>query len=392
MTFKKLIQNFLLLLFSLAAGYGLLEFVLFPKFMDKIPLKLHFAVKEDIRILTQSSKDEVIPKKYIALFGDSYSQGYGDWLLDANPNRNLPHHSAHVLHDLTGHNIITFGKSGSGSLSGLVGNPINWLNYIRQSRLGPMPNPEEILVYFYEGNDLNDNLEDLKKRFINRDYDPSRVYDETYFRRFIKSEVIRSETDQKEDWKETLFFTEFLRRTIDSFENKKSTLIAPESISPGAGKINRILLNGRQVPIPDGLQSPALELTQGEIHLTTAVFEQSLKYMREHFNGIPVTVVYLPSVLSCYEVVSPYVSIQIYDSGRESNYPSYLVRQRSEEIATMIRTISKQEDARFIDARPALRALGRKQIFHGPKDWKHYNKDGYTALAKTIYEKMSPPS
>ncbi len=390
MTLKKLFQNFLLILISLVAGYGLLEFVLFPKLLDKVPLKLHFAVKEDIRILVQSSKDEVIPEKYIALFGDSYSQGYGDWLLDANPNLNSPYHSAHVLHNITGRNIITFGKSGSGSLSGLVGNPINWLNYIRQSRLGPIPDPEEILVYFYEGNDLNDNLEDLKKRYINRDYDPSKVYDENYFRQFINSEVIRSKVNSDQDWKTTFFFTDFLKKTTDSFKSKKSTLIAPENISPGAGSINRIRLHGKQVAIPDGLQSPALELTPGEIHLTTKMFEQSLKYMREHFHGIPVTVVYLPSVLSCYEVVSPYVSIQIYDSGRESNYPSYLVRQRSEEIATMIRTISKQENARFIDARPALRTLGRKQIFHGPKDWKHYNKDGYTALAKTIKEKMSP--
>lgn len=392
MTLKKLFQNFLLVLISLVAGYGLLEFVVFPKLLDKVPLKLHFAVNENIRILVQSSKDEVIPENYTALFGDSYSQGYGDWLLDANPNLNSPYHSAHVLHNITGRNVITFGKSGSGSLSGLVGNPINWLNYIRQSRLGPIPDPQEILVYFYEGNDLNDNLEDLKKRYINRDYDPSKVYDETYFRNFINSEVIRSNVIPNDNWRQTLYFTDFLKHTVDSLETKKSTLIAPENISPGAGNINRILLNGKQIAIPDGLQSPALELTEGEIHLTTTVFEQSLKYMREHFQGIPVTVVYLPSVLSCYEVVSPYVSIQIYDNGRESNYPSYLVRQRSEEIATMIRTISKQENARFIDARPALRALGRKQIFHGPKDWKHYNKDGYTALAKTIIEKMSPPS
>ncbi len=382
----------MLVLFSLVAGYGLLELILFPKLLDKVPLKLHFAVKEDIRLLVQSSKKEVVPDKYLALFGDSYSQGYGDWLLDANPNSNSPYHSAHVLHEITGRDVITFGKSGSGSLSGLVGNPINWLNYIQQSRLDDLSAPEEILVYFYEGNDLNDNLEDLKKRYIDRDYDPTKVYDQDYFRKFIKREVIRPNPLKNPDWTDTWFFTDFLKHTIDSLENKKSTLIAPENVSPGAGNINRIRLGGKQIAIPDGLQSPALELTPGEIHLTTTMFEHSLKFMREHFHGIPVTVVYLPSVLSCYEVESPYVSIQIYDNGRQSNYPSYLVRQRSDEIATMIRTIARQENAGFIDTRPALRALGRKQIFHGPKDWKHYNKDGYTALAKAIQNNMAPHS
>ncbi len=384
MKLKKLLPNFFLVLFSLLVGYLGIEFFLFPQFLDKVPLKLHFAVKEDIRILVQSSKDEVVPEKYLALFGDSYSQGYGDWLLDADPNSNPPYHSAHVLHDLTERDVITFGKSGSGSLSGLVGHPINWLDYIRQSRLSDLPDPQEILVYFYEGNDLNDNLEDLKKRYIERNYDPAKVYDTAYFRDFIDKEVIGNRSQKPTDWTDQLFFTDFLKRTIDSLESKKSTLIAPENISPRQGKVNRIRTGGREVSIPDGLQSPALELTAGEIELTVAMFEQSLKYMREHFHGIPVTVVYLPSVLSCYEVTSPYVSIQIYDQGRETNYPSYQVRQRSDEIAMMIRAIAKQEDARFIDARPALRSLGRKQIFHGPKDWKHYNKNGYTMLAETV--------
>ncbi len=390
MKLKKWFQNFLLVLLSLIAGYLAIEFVLFPVLLDRIPLKLHFAVKEDIRVLVQSSKKDVVPQKYLALFGDSYSQGYGDWLLDADPDTNPPYHSAHVLHDLTGREVISFGKSGSGSLSGLVGHPINWLDYIRRSRINNLPDPQEILVYFYEGNDLNDNLEDLKTRYIERNYDPTKIYDEAYFRTFIEKEVLGVSPFENPDWTDTFFFTDFMKHTIDSMESKKNTLIAPDNISPGPGKVNRIRIAGQEIDIPDGLQSPALELTPGEINLTVYMFEQSLKYMREHFHGIPVTVVYLPSVLSCYEVVSPYVSIQIYDQGRETNYKSYLVQQRSEKIATMIRTISEKEGAGFIDARPTLRALGRKQIFHGPKDWKHYNKDGYTALAEVIHKNLIP--
>lgn len=223
---KKLIQNGLLILLSLTAGYAGLEYILFPRLLDHVPLKLHFAVKEEIRVLVQSSKDHVVPEQYIALFGDSYSQGYGDWLLDADPNANPPYHSAHVLHDLTGRDVITFGKSGSGSLSGLVGHPIRWLDYIRSSRLSPLPDPKEILVYFYEGNDLNDNLEDLRTRYIDRNYDPGKVYDTAYFRAFIETEVVGKIPFENPDWTDRFFFTDFLKKTIDSMENKKSTVIA----------------------------------------------------------------------------------------------------------------------------------------------------------------------
>lgn len=385
---KKLIQNGLLILLSLAAGYAGLEFLLFPALLNHVPLKLHYAVKEDIRVLVQSSKDSVVPEKYLALFGDSYSQGYGDWLLDADPNTNAPYHSAHVLHELTGREVITFGKSGSGSLSGLVGHPINWLDYIKRSRLSTLPDPSEILVYFYEGNDLNDNLEDLKLRFIERDYDPARVYDPAYFRTFIEKEVVGKSPFEHPHWTDRFFFTDFLRHILEKKDSKKSTLIAPENVSPGEGKVNSVIVGGKEISIPDGLQSPALELTSGELHLTVYMFEQALKFMKERFKGIPIHVVYLPAVLSCYEIVSPYVSIQNYQKNRESTYPSQMVHQRGEQIATMIRAIAEKEKVDFIDARPALRALGRVQIFHGPKDWKHYNKDGYTALAKTVREHL----
>ena len=385
---KKLFQNGLLIILSLAAGYTGLEYFLFPALLDRVPLKLHFAVKEEIRVLTQSSKDSVVPERYLALFGDSYSQGYGDWLLDADPDANSPYHSAHVLHDLSGRDVITFGKSGSGSLSGLVGHPVRWLDYIRQSRLSSLPDPGEILVYFYEGNDLNDNLEDLKTRYIERNYDPAKVYDPAYFRSFIEKEVVGTSPFKNPDWTDLFFFTDFLQRTLKARDNNKSTLIASENVSPGEGKVNRAIIGGKERPIPDGLQSPALELTSGELHLTVYIFEQALKYMKERFQGIPIHVVYLPSVLSCYEIVSPYVSIQNYQKSRESTYPSYLVHQRGEQIATMIRSIAEQEKLDFIDARPALRALGQKQVFHGPKDWKHYNKDGYTALARAIHGQL----
>lgn len=155
-------------------------------------------------------------------------------------------------------------------------------------------------------------------------------------------------------------------------------------MSPGPGEVNRVRITGKEISIPDGLQSPALELSPGEVHLAVYMFKQSLGRLRTRFPKVPVTLVYLPSVLTCYDITSPYVSIQVYDKSREPLYPSQNVHLRSEKISSMIQSIASAHDIPFFDARPVLRRLARGQVIHGPKDWKHYNKDGYTALAHAI--------
>lgn len=88
MKLKSFFQNVGLALASIGFTLTALELLVFPYALPFTPLKLHFAIKEPVRILAQSSKQSAVPEEYIALFGDSYSQGYGDWLLDADPNKN----------------------------------------------------------------------------------------------------------------------------------------------------------------------------------------------------------------------------------------------------------------------------------------------------------------
>ena len=72
-----------------------------------IPLRLHGQLPEDIRLFAQSSKAGVVPRNPVLLLGDSYAQGYGDWLLETNPNHNGPFHSAHVIQKLMSVPVVT---------------------------------------------------------------------------------------------------------------------------------------------------------------------------------------------------------------------------------------------------------------------------------------------
>ena len=53
---------------------------LFPKILGKLPLRLYGSIDKNLRILAQSSKKSTLPHEYIAIVGDSYAVGAGDWL------------------------------------------------------------------------------------------------------------------------------------------------------------------------------------------------------------------------------------------------------------------------------------------------------------------------
>jgi hypothetical protein len=375
-----------LLAFSLLFTLLVLEFVVLKLALPFTPLKLHAALPKGIRVLAQSSKRAAVPKDYIALLGDSYAQGFGDWFLATNANRNPPFHSAHLLEERTGRDVISFGASGAGSLRALVTEPVVGVAYLKKTLLFEIADPDVILAYFYEGNDLNDNVDDLRLRFAPA-YDMHRLYDPAYFRSFIRHTVIGENDLERETesfrWWDNFFVARFVGRVVDAIIHRK-WLTAP---SPrwAPGQVNRVIVAGREVPIPDGLQSPSLDLTEQEMKDGLYVFDQALAYLVDQFPRSKIWVVYLPSPLSSYDLASPRVSIQLQSSDdRPTVYAATLVKERSESMRAAIAQSALAHDVRFIDATPRLREASRKGLIHGPKDWKHFNREGYGALVDAI--------
>ena len=113
--------NILLIICSILFTYLVIEFFIFRFAIRHLPLNRHVFLSSSMQVLAQSSKRGLIPQKdYIAVVGDSNAAGYGDWLMDANPSANSPFHSTHVMHQMTGKDIVSFAKSGRGSLGGIV--------------------------------------------------------------------------------------------------------------------------------------------------------------------------------------------------------------------------------------------------------------------------------
>ena len=204
-----MVKNLTLLLISLFLILVVGEW-LFPKFLGKLPLRLYGLIDKDLRILAQNSKKSQLPKEYIAILGDSYAIGVGDWLEEVRKNSFLgsPDYSpAHLIHKKTGIDVVSFGQGGAGSFDGIWAEPITqflYINSVKDYRLSP---PKYFLVFFYEGNDIYDNM-GLIERFRSTEKENQKTIDLNKFKDFLNIELEKVLTGnfEKNFWKNVLWF------------------------------------------------------------------------------------------------------------------------------------------------------------------------------------------
>jgi hypothetical protein len=393
-----MLGNLLALATSAALVVALLELWLFPAFLYRLPLALHERiVSPAVRTLAQSSKAGTIPRDYVALVGDSYAAGEGDWRLTVDAGGNPPHTSAHLLHAETGRDVVTFGHAGAGSLRGLVSEPIGRLAYLARTLRFRVEDPADILVYFYEGNDLDDNLEDLRLRF-DPHWDRARLRDPAYFHRFL-DETVLGQSDLMRDAEgfrplHNLFVLRSLRWNLTRLATEgELPRAAPRpmqarparQVAPGkeAGLRPELIVAGERLRAPTPLQAPAPELHEDELGDALYVFDQSLARLGERFTASRIRVLYLPSALLCYQVPERPVRVQEdhHRPDRPDVFEPAFLRARSDRICREVAAAARRLGMPFRDARPGLRAAGRDAILHGPRDWRHLNRAGQGLMA-----------
>ena len=401
-TRSSLSGNLALLLTSAGIAYLIIEILVFRAALPLMPLKFH-GYLGDLYTLAQSSKAQLKPKNYIALVGDSYAQGKGDWLLSADHRRNSPFHSAHVINKKTGQDVVTFGKSGAGSIDGIMINPIRNFRRINSSLLYDLEDPKTIVVYFYEGNDLNNNLRTIKKyittKTAERDIDRRlEAFVEDFFNKsatscsgifgsasctgilgnaFAMRFMSNLAPDVIEDWMKFSRAEANPRQKIHRHRKKTA-------------HINKARVAGAVLNIPDTLQAPAIELNDNEHRVTVKAFEIALSRLRRFFPDTRIIVTVVPAPLTVYELASNQVSIQTYENRAAVNAAEE-VEKTSNDICELVESASSRVGADFIDVRDEIREVALNKVIHGPQDWKHFNKEGYEALGNALAAILKNP-
>jgi hypothetical protein len=378
---------------------------------------MYNALENKIRVLGQSSKSSVIPKNYIALVGDSYAQGQGDWLkkmIRSNRYRgtNPDYHSGHIIYRRTGTDVITYGMGGAGSIKGLITAPIISHLYINSLWPYTLDQPKRILIYFYEGNDFIDNapypfIESLNASVGEALYDTQhfdellqkgalerypQYKDDSPFRHFIfagilgtgwenlKKEITRGKRKLKR-WiksmkREQVYQTSFRSKPLPII---RVSLNSPSK--PGSSQQNIAVINGENVTLPAYLQGPPVNLPPKRMKKSLYIFERCLLFMARFFTQSEISIIYIPGPASVYSMVGPSIT---YEAGKGKVAPKETIIRASQEGCRSIKEVAQRNEFQFLDTRPYFRELAKTKILHGPEDHQHLNRDGQTLLAEVI--------
>src|SRR3979490_1690371 len=114
-----LLANWSLALVSTILSYFIIEAFFFRVIFPVADPSVRPHLPETPGVLAQSTKAGFVPRDYIAILGDSMAEGLGDALLAAGENEARAFHAAHVVRELTGRDVVSFGRGGSGGAEGL---------------------------------------------------------------------------------------------------------------------------------------------------------------------------------------------------------------------------------------------------------------------------------
>jgi hypothetical protein len=387
---KDALGNILLVAGSITICYAVAEFAFFRFMLPYMSLNILPHLPDRAAYFMQSSKSHFVPRDYIVLVGDSYAQGMGDWLYANGGDQSKPHHSANVLHDQLGTDVVSVGRAAAGSAEAMV---LRMTRVYDDSYCYLFPHiaePKHMLIYFSEGSDLDENymLLDHQVRPDGGDLRAQidRFLDEHYAAR--------------NGWRCHGHFGDMLfrmARFLVKYRNFESEL-------PDRPVTQEVIIGNR----PHGvwqLNIPSLALDEKQTGASVIVYERSLMWLRQRFRNVPMTVVYIPAPASMYrhatdQVISYEIYLPITDPSQVGKvlksygrvFSTSAIYKKSQKICEMIRGITLAQGIDFIDTRPTFRAAAAQRPLHGPKDWLHLNENGYRVLGSYLAKRLGAPA
>lgn len=343
-----LIVSLITVILFLFVNFGLVYFS--PKLMKVLPQDVPRYVSTCYRTLFHHDDHKYLQLNFV--FGDSFSEGAGDEFLDNDPEYGI----FKKLTDLKEKNLI-FGRGGYGNQSTVIEFERCFPLISKYTSLSlNLKTKHTVTFVFYEGNDLNNNLSEDGRKYSSIMY------------------------------KTKFFFPLFdyaFNKGLDIF----SWFIASDLEKPKRSNNKFYPVSTQGIKIGNYPQSAATELTNEQVDKSLGILQKSLnkiKFMLPEATGY--RLLYIPSVASSYEFkdvlrVQSYKGDPFFETTAESNI------QRSLYIRKRLKEISSRSKWKYCDTTQELLNMTNLGIaIHGPIDWKHLNKRGYSTVAD-IYNK-----
>lgn len=407
---KSILTNIGLAVVAFVILYIPLEIV-WRNMLTVFPVVLHEQLGR-LSPLAQIGKESVVPEDYTLIIGDSYAEGLGDWFMQRVNDGNPVYNAGHVLHEISGDDVISFGYRGGFPSYVIPYQTTKDFDGMNKYMGFDIKQPQRVLAFFYEGNDFADELAALHRSGIS--------LDQTRDAAFRKGHVQGgAEAGAKAAGKRWNFFrnahlidttSKLSKLVMKNLSGEGgTTAFAPDdrwirsytSIDEYRENWERyevssvtMRLAGAVGKYPEETVEPIAFHTPDEVTGIANVFQASMEYLRDYFPDAEMWVVYIPSPINAYEFVSDSVMISdLQHDGvkevRAGPQPFRVadVMAKSDFACRAIEQASTAAGVKFIDTGPALRVISaRDGYLHGPNDAGHFNERGYRSLAKIVHD------
>ena len=319
--------------------------------------------------------------------------GAGDGYLNNDYNYSV----GHFLFKKNNENYLNYARSGYGSISAVS-------NYIKLTRLEEyiyfkkkINKPSVILFFFYEGNDLDENLREFEltgKNFLN-------------VKEYVKFKINKNISISKKDIveanfpllnffsssKEHLFnlsreenILSGIKDRIKKIFGKKVILANKELIGTKKKSYWKNKTKKENVKDIRPIETASGDLNFKQINKSLEIFFESILYLKTWEKKDNIKIIFLPSPATSYDWVDP---INYYPRYSKGNLDFKIISKsentkNSHYIRKKIDFFSKENNIQFIDLTKKIQEETNTNILHGPIDWVHFNLSGYEFIAKNI--------
>jgi hypothetical protein len=342
---KYLLTVALFVFYTLICNFSIVYFS--PRVIPWLPSPIVNRIDPCYRTFIHTNFFEKYDKQHFVL-GDSYVEGAGDeWLegvkdygfvkkLD-NPN-----------------SFAVFGRGGFGSMSALneVVACSKFINRYTTAELN-FDKVENVIIGFYEGNDLNNNLWERSNLSWLSDFSRQRT-----------GELLLPLFD--------------ILRELPSLASRELMVDIP----PQVDRRNSIKGYG---DVPEYVQGPGLELTASEFLSSIDITRLAISKSHELFPKARIIVLYLASPGTLNSFDAP-IKLQAYKAGKYLEVTRKDIMLRHEDVKMAVTKFCLLDSqCEICDTTDALSQSAKNGRFvHGPKDWNHLNRIGYTIVSEEL--------
>ena len=327
--------------------------------------------------------------EYTLLVGDSYTFGNGDSRLNGEYNYSIPHHMFSNNRNL---NFFNAGRSGSDSFSAVkyvyyLYNLIDQSIFLKNS----IKEPNKIIFFFYEGNDIMFNARSRYKKmnncsFFNKKLNTTDKFFESNFyvlKFFYYNLRHQLNLNVQKGNLVSLLKIILSEKNYKKLENKYGT---PDKINNYS---NIILFNSNISKSVDFPQFPPFEITSDLLDQSYKILDLSLNCLNSKFPNVEKYFVYIPSPAVLYNFADDKILVQSDISDHKFFYKSVLeFKKESLMYEKIISKIAQKNSLKIISIRNKLLRYSKNELIHGIKDFHHFNSLGYKLTAEILLEEI----